>query len=411
MRDIRVDGDAETAQLSCGVVADGADLPSRLWFRFPGDLAPLIDPSRSAFVPILLLVAMRLQRDLHVEAAVSPELLWSVRRLMAIYAEWSADFVPLSEVDVTAAGAGVSPRGTSAASFFSCGVDSSFTLLRNVNRYPPGDSRALSHLLMVHGFDVPLSDQMFFGAIYERAQRIADTYGKRLVRIVTNAREGRFDCVDFQHYGHGPSLASVGLALGRGFHTFYIPSTDPALQLEPWGSHPAVDPLWSTETVEFVHDGLEARRLDKMISVARVPLFLDTLRVCMVARSGVYNCAQCSKCLRAMTELELIGVLRQCRTFPRLDLGLVTNLSIPDRRARDLWVHTRNYARDLGRPEVVAAVETALARFEREEYKWMAPVANVLAAIGVTPDRLRSLKRRVVGPRERFQGHPRESEP
>ena len=256
-------------------------------------------------------------------------------------------------------------------------------------------ARSLSHLIIVHGFDVPLADAAFFGQIFDRARRVADAFGKQLVRVATNAREGGFRCVDFQHYGHGPSLASVGLALGRGFHTVYIPSTDPALKLEPWGSHPAVDPLWSTEGVEFVHDGLEWRRLDKLIYVTRVPLILSTLRVCMVAERGLYNCAECSKCLRAMTELELVGVLERSETFPRLDLARVTNLAIPDRRARDLWVHTRNHARDLGRTEVVAAVDAALARFERAEYKWLAPLAGVLASLGMTSDRLRHAKRRL----------------
>ena len=395
-RDIRVDGSGATAVLSCEIVAEGAGLPSRLWYRFPADVAPLIDASGSPFLPILLLVAMRLRRDLHIEGEVSPELLQSVQRLMAIYAEWSRGFEPLWRVKVTAARSAIPPRGTSAAAFFSCGLDSTFSLVKNVNRYPPEDARSLSHLIIVHGFDVPLGSAPFFGQILERAQRVADWYGKRLIPVVTNAREGGFRCVDFQHYGHGPNLATVGLALGRGFHTVYIPATDPALQLEPWGSHPAVDPLWSTEGVEFVHDGLEWRRIDKLVYISRVPLFLSTLRVCMVAERGAYNCGECSKCLRAMTELDLLGILHRSETFPRLDLEDVTNLEIPDRRARDLWVHTRNYAHDLGRDEVVAAIDTALARFQRAEYKWLAPLATVLATLGVTSDRLRRVKHRVV---------------
>jgi hypothetical protein len=220
--------------LSCEVVAPGAGLPSRLWYRFPSETAPLIEPSGSAFVPTLLLVAMRLRRALHIEGEVSPELLRSLPRLMTIYADWSEEFGPLWRVNVTAASTASPPRGDRAAAFFSCGLDSTFTLLRNVQRYPSEDARSLSHLFIVHGFDVPLADAAFFGQIFDRARRVADAFGKQLVRVATNAREGGFRCVDFQH------------------------------------------------------------------------LILSTLRVCMVAERGLYNCAECSKCLRVAP---LAGVL------------------------------------------------------------------------------------------------------
>lgn len=395
-RDIRVDGDATTL-LSCEVVADGAGLPSRLWFRFPVDVAPLIDPGGSAFVPVLVLVAMRLHRDLHIEAEVSPELLLSVRRLLAIFSDWSRDFEPLWRVNVTAAMSAIPPRGTSAAAFFSCGLDSTFTLVKNVKRYPPADARSLSHLLMVHGFDVPIDDELLFEQLLDRGRRVADAYGKRLVPVATNARQGRFRCVDWQHYGHGPGLASVGLALGRGFHTVYIPATDDALHLDPWGSHPAVDPLWSTETVEFVHDGLEARRVDKVRSIAHVPVFLSSLRVCMSGRRGVYNCGTCIKCLRGIVELDLLGTLHLSETFPnRLDLGDVMNLTIPPDRSGRYWMDLRQWAHELGRSEIVAAIDTAFARSRRADYAWLAPIAPVLTKLGVTPDRLRRLKRSVL---------------
>ena len=402
-RDIRLETARSSATLSCAVVADGADLPDRLWFRIPCDDAPLIDQSGSAFFPLLTIVAMRLGRDLHIEAPVSAELLKSVPRLMATYLEWSEGFETLWPVRITAASHATPRRGVHAASFFSCGLDSTFTFLRNINRYPPDDSRALSHMIIVHGFDVPLANASYFEQILERARRVADAYGKRLVSIATNAREGGFRCVDFQHYAHGPSLASVGLALGRGFHTIFIPATDFATDLLPWGSHPAVDPVWSTENVEFVHDGLEWRRVEKAVYVAQVPLFLDTLRVCGVEQTASYNCGRCSKCLRFMTELELVGALERSSVFPKLDLDAVAKFPYADRRSCDLWTHTRNYARDLGRTEIVKAIETAMARFERSEYRVLAPLAAMLGALGVTADHLRTVKRGLI---RRLSGIP-----
>ena len=126
-RDIRLESDGISAVLSCEVVAAGAGLPSRLWYRFPSEIAPLIEASGSAFVPTLLLVAMRLRRALHIEGEVSPALLCSLSRLMTIYTDWSEDFEPLWRVNVTAASTASPSRGDRAAAFFSGGLDSTFT--------------------------------------------------------------------------------------------------------------------------------------------------------------------------------------------------------------------------------------------------------------------------------------------
>jgi hypothetical protein len=88
-----------------------------------------------------LLVATRLRHDLHVEAEVSPAILHAVEGVMAIYADWSADFERLWRVKVTADAAVISrTRGHSAGTFFSCALDSTYSLLRNVKRYPADDA-------------------------------------------------------------------------------------------------------------------------------------------------------------------------------------------------------------------------------------------------------------------------------
>ena len=74
-------------------------------------------------------------------------------------------------------------------------------------------------------------------------------------------------------------------------------------------SHPALDPLWSTEAVEVVHDGAETRRVDKVAALAASPLALRYLRVCWENRGGAYNCGRCGKCMRTMVDLDLAGAL------------------------------------------------------------------------------------------------------
>jgi hypothetical protein len=85
----------------------------------------------------------------------------------------------------------------------------------------------------------------------------------------------------------------------------------------PWGSHPVIDPLWSSENMEIIHDGANADRVTKIMdTIALYPEALRLLRVCVNKRGGSGNCGFCVKCIRTMTALEMAGVLRSCGSFP-----------------------------------------------------------------------------------------------
>ena len=63
-------------------------------------------------------------------------------------------------------------------------------------------------------------------------------------------------------YYQGAGLASVAHALG--LERLLIPGPRSYGQLEPNGTHPLLDPLWSTESTEIVHDGAEPSRWEKI---------------------------------------------------------------------------------------------------------------------------------------------------
>jgi hypothetical protein len=134
-------------------------------------------------------------------------------------------------------------------------------------------------------------------------------------------------------------------------------------QLHPWGSHPLLDPLWSTEAVEFTHDGCEAMRSEKVKAIARSGLALSTLRVCWANEQGEYNCGRCEKCLRTMLALHVAGVLERCTTFRRpLTAGALRRMTLGESSElflRDIVSELDGSAGDrkLGR-----AVESALRR-------------------------------------------------
>jgi hypothetical protein len=246
---------------------------------------------------------------------VSPRLASNLETIRDIYVAWTGlSQVPLAfdvSSDATASGSGVSL-------FFSGGVDSYYSLIKH--------REEVESLILVHGFDVPLADAKTFALVEAQALEGVRLFGKRLIVVRTNMRWERpsdppltnlnwewphVPCGWFM--GHGAGMAAVAHALAPNHGKVYIASSYSYSELHPWGSHPLLDPLWSSDAVQIVHDGGETR-MDKLQTVARHPEVLARLRVCGESL-GDNNCGICEKCIRTMLGLRAIG-LDRCSAFP-----------------------------------------------------------------------------------------------
>jgi hypothetical protein len=295
--------------------------PFLLWYRFPLDYITAVSVGlNDAFVAALLTPAMKLGERLKIEGLVSEQLMQSLPQLQAIYQEWNEG---LSIISVEPSGldrsAAHKERARRVSLFFSLGVDSFYSLLKN-NRDHPGDEKTIDDLLFVRGLDIAIDDPKvddLFAMSVLNAKMVADRFRKTLLVASTNLRHFTNRFVSWGKTCHGAALASIALALGERFTEVIIASTYDWEHLFPWGSHPQLDPLWSNGKVLFSHDGCEATRLDKTRLVSEHPIALETLRVCYENPDSLYNCGKCRKCLRTMVELQRWGALERCRTFPQ----------------------------------------------------------------------------------------------
>ncbi len=256
-------------------------------------------PDCSPFLAGLLLWCLRRDEPLRIEGHVSAQLLGAVPRATdIIQAFWPGLFSP---IDVIAEPHEPGPRTTVVASFFSRGIDSWFTALTHGDR--PYDGPRLTHLIYVPSVDF-MYDEAHVARSKEATAAAARSIGLAPITVETNLRR---HTERFLHWGyyHGAGLASVGLALG--LRRVLLSGAFSYGQLEPEGSHPLLDPLWSTGRTDVVHYGANATRWDKVSYLADVPFTLRNLKVCFDANTDG-NCGRCTKCLTTMLMLTAAGV-------------------------------------------------------------------------------------------------------
>ena len=142
--------------------------------------------SACPFVPPLVLLAAYNSRDLIIEAPVSQVLLDHLRGVLAL---WHQSDRNATLIDVTAVPVALTRRASAAASFFSGGVDSFYSVIATDSRYGSSDPRFIRFLIFCQGFDIPLDDLRRAAHVRANLERAAGDLGKELVTVRTNARD------------------------------------------------------------------------------------------------------------------------------------------------------------------------------------------------------------------------------
>ena len=263
------------------------------------------------------------------------------------------------------------PKENRVGVFFSAGVDSFYTLLKH--------QEEITDLIFIHGFDIPLDNDALRRRVSEMIREIGLHFGKRVIEVETNLRSFIHPYLRWLH-SHGVTFASVGNLLFPFFRRIYIPASHTYANAIFYllGSHPALDPLWSTETLEFVHDGCEATRVEKVALLSKSEVALKFLRVCGQDPDGGFNCGRCEKCIRTKINLHIADSLDRCATFDnQLDPRQIEKIPLKEMGPR-LFVED-NLSALKGRPG-----DRALYDILRKVFKqsWWIKVTNKYPRLG-----------------------------
>jgi hypothetical protein len=152
---------------------------------FNGDTSRVIVSSNAplhltgdALLAFLLPIAMATWSRLIIEDEVDERLMRSQTRIQEILFFWQP--LKLKRVDINAPIVRREPR-PNVSSFFSGGVDSTYSALQNRDE--------ITRLVLVHGFDTRVEQVALRADISDRLSRAADTLGIPLVEISTTVRD------------------------------------------------------------------------------------------------------------------------------------------------------------------------------------------------------------------------------
>lgn len=325
---------------------------------------PLDGSLGDAALALTLLPAMRTGEALTIDAPVSPMARRGAERIQDIFTTWDRALRPRApwyrRVSIEAPVAVPGSGGGATACFFTGGVDSFHSALTH--------RAEIDTLVYVHGFDVRLDDTALRAAVSSRLNRAADAMGLALIEMETDLRDlGDQTRVGWPDH-HGAALACVAHLLGGQRSRWLVPATHTYAHLEGLGSHPLLDPLWSSEAVEIVHDGAGATRVDKLRRIAGEDAASAHLRVCWENPDGAYNCGRCEKCVRTGVAIRVAGVEGRFATVPSPSLADVARVRVTGRGSA--WHDARaDLVRTGANPRLRAAIDVALARHQLARWR------------------------------------------
>jgi hypothetical protein len=273
--------------------------PLQLWFKVPvqhkNELTKMSDP----FVIASIFYGMKNSSTMIVHGQVSPSLLQNLEEFQAIWVNW--DPIKYKKIEIKAMTEKEpedSVESDKAIMAFSGGLDSCFTAFQHKKDFAGRLRRNITTGIIIHGFDIPLSDKSTFDMCVDKGRSILKDINMELIPMATNFR----DLKDYWSHAHAGGLAASLALFQNGYESGVIAASFSysALDLNiGWGSNPVSDLFLSSKRFKIINDGSRYERVDKLKYLSDSwPEVLDYLRVCWRGTKLDRNCCKCEKCIR-----------------------------------------------------------------------------------------------------------------
>ena len=379
----------DRVRIAAEVIWENRDRPSQnVYFETSAEFGSDLYLNPNSFLLACALPAMRYgEKRIAIDAPICPEIKDGLISAMRCLINWhGGDCVPQprhrSVIDIEAPiqsevlYSGVQRAGA----FFSGGIDALAMLRDNHLNFKSDHPRHIKDGILVYGIlkGENKSDPTFQNVV-NAVSAIAKDAGINLIQVSTNAYSHFRDLdPDFSFWRReylGSFLAAVAHAFVPRLSIASIASTYDYGSLEPWGSHPLLDPLYSNLGLQIRHENPALSRLEKTKLVGEWDLALKHLRVCNEKASysqGNYNCGKCYKCVKTMTAFLALGLLDRVETFKEKDVSqklLVENCYISDAYGENCYLELIEPLSQIGRQDLIEGIYRISRRYHERDLK------------------------------------------
>ncbi|MFW6054414.1 MAG: hypothetical protein ACOC9D_00805 [Thermodesulfobacteriota bacterium] len=371
IRDIQLTQTENRARVQATVVWEDCDQPQRqLFIETSREFAADLTANPQAFLVGSLIPALHFgERRISLDGPLCPGLLEGLQSVMALMRVWSLGVCRPLTIEPRWIEEAPQTRATGRAGmFYSGGFDSLAALRLNRLHYPGSHPGAIRDCFFVHGFDiggVPARGMKYH--VFERAleamQEVMQAAGTKAIPVYTNLRHLCDDRELWLNRFFGAVLAAVGHAFTSRLDLFYLASSYDYENLAPCGSHPLLDPEYSSFDLQIRHRDAGLSRLDKLRIVADWDPGFQNFRVCLANTEDRLNCGRCEKCVRTMTGLAALGVLDKTRAFVEDDVTpeMFAGFKINIRHREPFYRELLPLLRKRGRMDLVKTIQEKLS--------------------------------------------------
>lgn len=323
----------------------------------------------NAFIVGCLLPAMHYgEKRIKIEEDICPFLNEGLNTAMGIIQHWSdGSYRPLLIEAKKARHTPYLDQKRHAALFMSGGIDSLAALRLSQLNYPKTHPGAIRDCLLVHGFDIGgVVERGMKYHVFDRAKAAISHLVKdanvNLIPVYTNIRHLCDNRDLWLEKFFGAVLAAVAHAFDSRLNMVFIASSYDITHLHPCGSHPLLDPVYSSYNLRIVHRDLALSRMEKLQIVASWDAAFQHLRVCLANVPDRLNCGKCEKCVRTMLEFLAINKLHKTAAFEKNDVlpELLSAFSIRIRDREPFYQEILPHLNNQGRYDLVEAIENKL---------------------------------------------------
>ena len=387
---------------------EDCDRQSReFYFEVDEEFAQELSCNPHSFLVACAVAAMHHgEKRVFIDEPICPDLqdgLSTALRWIHRWYEWYKPEHPVVSIEAKAINNGYSSRRSERAGFFfSGGIDSLACLRANRLNYPREHPGYIKDGILVYGLEIyqPEAFEFVIASQYELAREA----GVTLIPVYTNIRCLDDDWTFWENEFEGAVFSSIAHALDKRLSVVSLASTHDIDYSHPHGSHPLLDPNYSSHSLRIRHECITLSRLERTRLLVDWDAALQHLRICNWIEnyhSDLLNCGKCEKCVRTMLALLALDAMDRTRSFPANDVSeeLIRSMDELNDTTYPFYPELIAPLAERGRHDLARAIERKIARYHmprwRREWKKRALWPIVELDRKYFKDRLKKVKRAI----------------